>query len=866
VSNVPCMLLLAATVGVAIIAPTAADRSVSPVSSGGQRFRMSEFAKPNRVTYGPVWMWTWNDALTEPILREQVEDITSHGAGTLMPIAEPKEFRPNTMVTYLSPDYLSDAFFSRYRYMVEQSARVGSQVWIYDEGGWPSGMVCWSLPTKYPQFRSQVIERQEISPKPGETVDIPGDCVSAFLYQGPTRLRRLTPGTKHTADREGDTVIVFRVNPRHYTDLLNPKATRQFMDMVHEKYKNALGGHLGSTVTGIVTDEANIGYAGRAWTDDLVEQFQKDKGYDIRDRLPSLFGGDSREDMQTRVDYIDWVSSRWARAYFKQIQNWCHRNNISLVGELDADHDTAVSAARNGNPLRMYRNMDIPAMDAIWRQIFPGKETHHFPKMPSSAAHQERKPRVMSESFCVYGSGLTPEQMKWILDYQYVRGVNLFQPCLYQLSTKDFFQAGERPVFGPGNPLWKYMDAYGDYIARLSYVMTLGTPDIRTAVYCPFRDLWAGLSEAGVSMDKAAITLLQSQCDYDFIDDDVLERDSSRIAGGELRVGPMSYNTICVPACQWMSEKSRRKLESFSLSGGKVLWIDGRPDSPGPNGSVAATVAELAGHVQPLVRVRPANDKVRVSRRSLANGSLYLITNEDTKGISCTLEFDEQLPLTRLDPETGSCFRPADATRSGDRWTLPLNLSYAGSCVLLFSAERLPLLPERADAGAVLLTLDSGWLCGKTRSYALGRHDIEVTELRDEALLPASLGDWRAQVGDGFSGDVEYTVEFQCSGDVAKRAHVLDLGEVRYACSVTLNGHDLGRRLWQPWSFAIDGKLKEGANKLSIIVTNTLANRYLTSRALDRFADKYLGSYHKQAFTFERDSLSSGLFGPVVVR
>ena len=69
--------------------------------------------------------------------------------------------------------------------------------------------------------------------------------------------------------------------------------------------------------------------------------------------------------------------------------------------------------------------MDLPGVDTIWRQLFPGQRNHHFPRYAGSVARQEGRQLVLTESFCVYGNGLTLAEMKWLMDYQYVRGCNI---------------------------------------------------------------------------------------------------------------------------------------------------------------------------------------------------------------------------------------------------------------------------------------------------------------------------------------------------------------------------------------------------------------------------------------------------------
>jgi hypothetical protein len=148
----------------------------------------------------------------------------------------------------------------------------------------------------------------------------------------------------------------------------------------------------------------------------------------------------------------------------------------------------------------------------------------------------------------------------------------------------------------------------------------------------------------------------------------------------------------------------------------------------------------------------------------------------------------------------------------------------------------------------------------------IGDQELEVHEFPSEQPVNISPGDWRQVVGDNYSGDVEYTVRFKCTGSVRKNARVLDLGDVRYVCQVSLNGESLGKRLWEPFAYDIKGKVRCD-NVLKITVTNTLANQYIfNTKALDKWTKNQIGPYHSRALEFEKESVSSGLYGPVTIR
>jgi hypothetical protein len=863
-------------------------------------FDHSQFIEPDAF-YWPGYFWLWNDCLSKDVLSSQLEDMSSHKAKSVWPLPIPGDFRPTFMVTSMKPAYLSGEYLKLYRYMVEEASRLGMKVWLYDEGGWPSGMVCGRLVRKNPSLARQSLERKEIKLRKGEKIIVPEDCLSAFLYHRKKLLKRLYPGTQEIINTENCIVEIFYagkismkvieskkpVNAAvFYPDLLNPESTQKFIQMTHERLKKAVGDYFGNTIPLIFTDEAGV--ANPPWTDYLASDFKKKYGYDILDKLPDIFRPDKLDGMQTRVDFFDWWSERFADAFWGQIQKWCQENNILFAGHLGGDGDLGTIGVRMcgfGHPLRILRKLDIPGVDTIWRQIFPGRKrsiifhwgksstksptnaNHHFPKYASSVAHQEGKPWVITESFAVYGSGLTPAQMKWITDFQYVRGANIMTMGCYQLSTREHFMGGERPFFGPKNSLWPYMDIYHSYTARISYLLCLGKPCIETAVYYPVRDLWAGgpeVNKVASSHDLLVRILLENQCDFDLIDDDILGRSSTMTVNGRLKVGHMSYNTVCVSRTHWMSEKSKEKLLQFIAGGGRVLWVDDSKNNDRPDGVINTGFPDLGKFITGLVQVEPRNKALRVCKRKLTGGNLYFITNESLKETKATIRFAETLPPVQIDPESGICYRPSSASYSCGIWSLSLNLNLAGSAVIFFTSDRLNCAKEFLRTGRALLTIKDGWVCKRIRSYEIGNYDLEVNEL-DEKEVPIKLGDWRKQFGEDFSGDAEYSVDFFCKKDIAEKARLLNLGKVNYACRVFLNDKDLGRRIWQPFSFPVEGIIKPGRNKLRVIVTNTLANQYVYTNKLDRYPVRMIGPYHRIAASFEKESLPSGLYGPVKI-
>jgi hypothetical protein len=114
-------------------------------------------------------------------------------------------------------------------------------------------------------------------------------------------------------------------------------------------------------------------------------------------------------------------------------------------------------------------------------------------------------------------------------------------------------------------------------------------------------------------------------------------------------------------------------------------------------------------------------------------------------------------------------------------------------------------------------------------------------------------------VGIEFSGSGIYETSFK----KPKSPAVLDLGDVRYTCEVFINGKSLGVKIMPPYRYELPEDLIKDENKLEIRVTNTPGNQYQFTKSFDKWGKWQLTPYHERQLLFDRDTLDSGLFGPV---
>ena len=142
-------------------------------------FNPAEIKTPS-VEFYPIYSWVWNSPISKNLIIEQIDIMERNGIRGMYIIPEPPEFRPNSMVTYMTPDYLSDEFFDLVEFSVNYAKTKGMLVWLYDEGGWPSGAACGKVVELHPECCSKIIVESEVEIKAGEMYQPHSDILCAF--------------------------------------------------------------------------------------------------------------------------------------------------------------------------------------------------------------------------------------------------------------------------------------------------------------------------------------------------------------------------------------------------------------------------------------------------------------------------------------------------------------------------------------------------------------------------------------------------------------------------------------------------------------------------------------------------------------
>ena len=780
-------------------------------------FSREKFRNPENV-HSPAYFWMWNSKLDPAQLKSQVDDMFSHGMRSLCIHPFPKEFRPGRFDSKMSPGYLTEEYFRVFSNVVDHAASLGMNVWLYDEGGWPSGGACGQI--------------------------------AAADSEGRFRHRRMGYGTGK--DPFGPYVAPYGNGRANYPSMIEKGATGEFIRRTHEQYRKYVGHHFGKAIKFTFMDEPymDLDYFGPniGWTSDFEGEFRARKGYDIRPFAKRLLDGkyDFDADMaQKRIDYYDVMSSLFVERFMDPIKKWDAENGLKSSGHLDGE-DLPDRAAFYGYGalLRSLRTMDVPGVDVIWRQLFPamgadsGRQVQ-FPRYASSVSHQKGGMLAMTESFGIFGNSFTPDQMKWLVDYQLVRGISMFVFGYYNQSNAGQWMLLFEPHSGPVAPWWDMEKPFFDYIARTASILADGVPVVEVAVYFDSRAFWVGGMEsqtAGILHDAVGTILDRKNCEYEYVDDDAII--AAEIRDGRMRVGAMSYSTLVLPASKWMHPDAKSRIEEFKRSGGRVLTMDSISEAP-PS-------CAISGFYAP---------SVRVARRRNGNETLYFLVNETVKDIYPVIDFEEHGEVTLADPETGG-FIAVERGKNGIEWHMPP----CGSAIFVVGAKADAPAVEKYTNGVCCLR--NGWTLRPLASYSLGEDDFEIKDL-DAAAIPVGLGDWRHTFGDHFSGKALYTCRFNCE---KKQKMLLDLGMVCWTCSVKLNGKELPAKFFGPFQWEIE--VLEGENVLEVTVANMLANAVSDPEKRAKVVAKYPpnSTYDSKQRVWDLENHESGLMGPVTLQ
>lgn len=588
---------------------------------------------PKEFSLMPFWFW--NDDLDEKEIIRQIEDFEAHGVYGF--VIHPRVGLPRRL------GWMSAELLRFMRIAVEAAAARQMSVILYDEGMYPSGSSSGQVVAENPDFQCRCMAKVDLEHGEKPSIAQGEHLVSVVKRQGGQEIAVI--------DRPVDAYI----RGLHYVDggpkedepragdLLNPDSVDTFVRLVYDGYAEALGEYFGNTIIGIFTDEP--GLLGKCrekevlpGTTGILSHVNAFLGYDFTPHLPALWFDDEPEAQRHRDNYATAVGARLEETYYRRLSNWCTDHGIWLCGHPAVPDDIAVE-----------RYFHLPGQDIVWRRLVPGDESglegpeSTQGKCSSSAMVHLGRRRNSNECFGAYGHEFTKEEMMWLSNWCFVRGVNMLIPHAFYYSIRGPRKDERPPDVGPNSAWWEDYGQYADYCRRLSWLNTDSRHICSVAIACAPNGLpW-----------RAAKACFQNQCDFNYLDLSQLG-EAAWLGTEGIRIQGMTYDVLVIDGALDIPKSAVCEMNGLARSGRVISWRI-RKDLQGTVCVDSSTELLEAIEERSLRDFRTDSPQPDLRYRHVTKDGdhYYLLANEGVEHLACGITVNAQGNAFWIDPYTG---------------------------------------------------------------------------------------------------------------------------------------------------------------------------------------------------------------------
>ncbi len=674
-------------------------------------------------------------------------------------------------------------------------------------------------------------------------------------------------------------------------DKLNAGFVKHYMNGYLDSYKETVGPELMGKkgIRYIITDSWEAG--SQNWTDHMMEEFKKRRGYDATPWLPALTGQvveSSEASDRFLWDFRKTIADLIADEHYGQVQASIKERGMGHYGE---SHEGGRAFVADG--MEVKKLDDIP-MSAMWTQT-PETNNEQYgynadDRESASVAHIYGQNIAAAESMTAAAApwAWSPATLKPTADQEFLNGINRF--VIHESAHQPLVGPHTEPglTLGPfgqwfnRNETWAEQAApWIDYLARTSFLLQQGHFGADLVYFY-------GEDSNLTAIYEHSSPEIPAGFGFDYINADGLIHEL-KVANGRITTpSGMSYRVLgLAPYSKHMSLPVLRAIyklveEGAVVAGAKPaddpsladnegefaklngeLFGDGSGEHKVGKGTVYA--GESLTEVFAKLKVAPdfdytkpeADARLEFVHRKLADGDVYFVDNRKNRAESVDAMFRVAGKAPELwHAETGKT-EPVSYSMADGRTTVPLKLEPWGTVFVVFrrgTKEGSRTLPKATETQ--LATVDGAW----SVSFQADR-GAPATATFDKLIS------WPHSADAGiryFSGIGTYTKTIDASADWLKKGEQvwLDLGEVKNLAEVTLNGKSLGVVWHAPYRVEVTGALKPGANQLEVKVVNAWVNRLIGDEQPG--ATKYTFADVKP-YKANSPLLPSGLLGPVAL-
>jgi hypothetical protein len=672
-------------------------------------------------------------------------------------------------------------------------------------------------------------------------------------------------------------------------DKLNSRYVKNYMNVYLDTYKNTVGadymGHRG--IRYVVTDSWEAG--SQNWTDDMIAQFKKRRGYDPLPWMPVLTGQvvESAEASDKFLwDLRKTIADLIADEHYGQVEASLKERDMGHYGE---SHESG--RAFVGDGMEVKKLDDIP-MSAMWTQT-PGvnKEQYGYnadDRESASVAHIYGQNLVAAESLTAAAApwAWSPQTLKPTADQELLNGINRF--VIHESTHQPLIDKAPGLTLGPfgqwfnRNETWaEQAGPWVDYLARSSYLLQQGrfAADV-IYFYGEDSNLTAIFSNKSPEVPAGY--------GFDYVNADGLIHELGVTAGHITTKSGMSYRLLVLdPYSEHMSLPVLRAIHKLVVQGAVVAGnkpvdtpsladssaefkkLDGELFGDGTGVHILGKGKVYAGqNAESALKAldlspdfdhsKPESDtRILFVHRKLAGGDIYFLDNRSNRDENVDATFRVAGKAPELWYAESGKSEPASYHIADSRTTVPLHFGPWGTVFVIFrsaataTGRTLPKVTETE-----LTTINGPW----TVRFQPGRGAPASIRLEQ-------LASWSDNTNNGvkyFSGTGTYSTTIRAPAEWFKTGSTqlwLDLGDVQNLAEVTVNGKSLGIVWHAPFRVNVTDTLKTGTNEININVTNAWVNRLIGDQQPDATV-KYTFT-DVRPYKANSPLLPSGLLGPV---
>lgn len=612
------------------------------------------------------------------------------------------------------------------------------------------------------------------------------------------------------------------------------------------------------------------------WTDNMLERFEKEYGYNPLPYLPALYGKVvGNEDVSFRFlwDLRRLVADAVSYDYVGGLAEVCHRHGLTTWLE---------NYGHWGFPgeFLQYGGQSDEISGEFWNFGDLGLIEN---RCAASCGHIYGKKRIWAESCTSGGANFTnyPANMKARIDRFFTEGINASLLHLYIHQPYEERNPGMSAWFGSDfnrkNTWFSQMDVFTDYLRRTNFLLQQGTYVADVAYF---------IGEDTPKMTGAEDPKLPKGYSFDFINAEVLLTRATVENGYLTLPGGMKYRLLVLPDQKSMRPDLLAKVcelvrAGLAVYGNAPFYSPSLAGYPEIDKEVQRIGSELFAadtygsgrvfhrgeelqEVLEVLGIYPdflckSDEPVLFIHRTVPDGEIYFVSNQSDKKVSFEGEFRVKGNLSPelWNPVTSEIRSLPNFVSTGNRTSLQVELEGNESAFIVFR-EKGKTVEGKTNypVKEIIYKVETPWKV----TFEEGKRGPE------KPVVLSRLADWVNSENDSikyFSGQAVYTTAFTLE-EFPQKSLYIDLGKVMVMAKVTLNGRYVGGVWTAPYRLNVTEFLKKGENKLEIKVVNNWQNRLV--------GDQHLGEDQRPTWTtfnlWKADSplQSSGLLGPVEIQ